>query len=181
MALRCACCAALHTLQAHPTACQARPPPPPQQPPEEITNLHEACRWCDIEAVEDFIAIKRDVNASDGEQRRPLHIAVAFGRDEPGAQIVQALLDAGALLEANDSKQNTPLHYATGYGRVDYVRMLLAVGASAAVRNSTGKTAHDIALESAAKGNPVAADADLMAQLAAGATAAPPPPFFKDT
>jgi len=96
---------------------------------------------------------------------------------------VAALLDAGASVEALDSKQNTPLHYAVGYGRAEYARLLLNAGASCAARNSTGKTAHDIALESTAKGNPIAKEADVMEKLAAGAAAAPPyqAPFFKDS
>ena len=155
--------------------------PPPVEPPAEITNLHEAARWCDLEATEDFIAIKKDVNAPDKDMRRPLHLAVAFGDGgEQGMQLVQALMDAGANLEAQDSKQNTPLHYAVGYGRIEYVRHLLSAGASAQARNATGKTPHAIALESADKGNPVAKEADIMALLAAGAAAAPPPPFFSD-
>jgi ankyrin repeat protein len=67
-----------------------------------------------VEAVEDFIAIGKDVNAADAEARTPLHFACGLGSGE----IVGALLEAGSALEATDSKGNTPLHYAAGYGRV---------------------------------------------------------------
>ncbi len=52
-------------------------PPPPQaqaapQGPPEVTNLFEAARYGDIEAVEDFLSIKKDVNEQDKEGRSPL-------------------------------------------------------------------------------------------------------------
>ena len=55
-----------------------------------------ACRYGDLEAVEDFIAIGKDVNESDGEQRTPLHYAVAYNHEK----IVDELHASGADLEA---------------------------------------------------------------------------------
>ncbi len=53
-------------------------------------------RYGDLEAVEDFIAIGRDVNESDADQRTPLHYAVAYNH----ADIVAELIANGADLEA---------------------------------------------------------------------------------
>ncbi len=89
-------------------------------------------------------------------------------------QIVQALLEAKADLEAADVKKNTPLHYAAGYGRVEYVRMLLDAGASAGARNETGKCALDLVKLNGQ--NPVNGDAALMERLAQGAQSN----FFRD-
>jgi len=50
--------------------------PPPQaapQKPPEVTNLLEACRWGDVEAAEDFIAIGKSVDEADKEGRTPLY------------------------------------------------------------------------------------------------------------
>ena len=46
--------------------------------------------------MEDFIAIGRDVNESDADQRTPLHYAVAYNH----ADIVAELVTNGANLEA---------------------------------------------------------------------------------
>jgi hypothetical protein len=56
-------------------AAGAPPPgarPPPQQAPAEVTNLLEAARWNDLEAVEDFISIGKNVNEGDKDGRTPL-------------------------------------------------------------------------------------------------------------
>ena len=115
------------------SAGPAGPPAPPQKPPE-VTNLFEACRWGDLEAAEDFIAIGKGINDTDKEGRTPLcvprggvpvargrtniarrrHFAVAFGKGDVGMQIVKALLEAGAKPDAADVKKNTVLHYASG-------------------------------------------------------------------
>ena len=42
---------------AMPAATPRPPPPPPQQPPEEVTNLLEAARWGDVEAVEGAFSV----------------------------------------------------------------------------------------------------------------------------
>ena len=158
---------------AVPPPAAARATPVPQTPPEEVTNLLEAARWGDVEAVEDFIAVGKDVNQADKEGRRPLHFAVAFGRGEPGVQIVEALLAAKGLdINSADVKKNTALHYAAGYGRGEYVTMLLDAGADGALQNDTGKRAADLARISPQ--NPLSKDVDLLARLdkAAG--------FFRD-
>jgi hypothetical protein len=58
----------------------AGPPPPQQQAapqgPPEVTNLRDAARYGDIEAVEDFLSIKKDVNEQDKEGRSPLCVAL---------------------------------------------------------------------------------------------------------
>jgi ankyrin repeat protein len=160
-----------------------RPSPQPQSPPAEINNLHEAARWGDLEAAEDFLAIGRDVNAADADGRRPIHYAVAFGHDETGLQLTQALLDAGAKLDVTDSRQNTPLIYASGYGQSELLRLLLEharqTGCSLGGRNVDGQSAYEIVLESAEKGNPVAKSAELMEALKAQSDAIPKT-FFKD-
>ena len=53
-------------------------------------------RYGDLEAVEDFIAVGKDVSESDEEGRTPLHYAVAYNH----AEIVDELVSSGANLEA---------------------------------------------------------------------------------
>lgn len=107
----------------------------------DIDNLIDAAKYGDLEAVEDFIAIGKDVNAGDEEQRTPLHYACGFNHLE----IAKMLIGEGANLEVTDSKGNTPLHYAAGYGRPQLVELLLASGANGAAKNSNGNTPMDLA------------------------------------
>ena len=131
----------------------------PQAPTAEPTNLLEAARACDLEAVEDFLAIGKDAGECDQEGRTALHFGAATGHP----QIISALIEAGAPLEAVDSKQNTPLHYAAGYGRNVAVELLLQAGANAGAKNGTGKTARELVALSPE--NPVGQDEDLVYKL----------------
>jgi ankyrin repeat protein len=54
--------------------------------------------------------------------------------------IVQALLAAGADVNAKTASGLTPLHYAARIGRVDIVRLLLARGASVSPQDQDGDT-----------------------------------------
>lgn len=130
-----------------------------------MNDLRDAARYGDLEAVEDFVAVGKDVNEADESGRTALHYAVAFYREEAnGDDIVRELLGAGADLEARDSKENTPLHYAAGYGRVAAVRLLLEAGASTAAENESGKTPLQV-VEGTPPQNPVRQDEALMEQL----------------
>lgn len=130
----------------------------------EIDNLFDAARYGDLEAVEDFIAIGKDVNAADKESRTPLHYASGF--DHP--EIAQMLIDEGAKLEAQDSKGNTPLHYAAGYGRAQLVELLLTAGSNASAKNIDGQTPYELVL--ANERNPLNANLPVMDKLRDGVT-----------
>ena len=101
---------------------------------------HEAvfphCRHGDLEAVEDFIAVGKDVNEADANGRTPLHYAVAFDHQD----VLKTLISAKANVEAKENLQNTPLHYACGYGRGECAEMLVDAGANTHATNATGKT-----------------------------------------
>ena len=92
---------------APPGAAEA---PAPAVSAPEVETLHDAARYGDVEAVEDFIAIGKDINARDSSSRTPIHYAIAFGKGEAGEEIFNMLLEAGADLTATDEKKNTPLH-----------------------------------------------------------------------
>ena len=137
---------------------------PAAAPAAEVETLHDAARYGDVEAVEDFIAIGKDINARDSSSRTPIHYAIAFGKGDAGEEIFNLLLEAGADLTATDEKKNTPLHYACGYGKPFAVRALLDKGCDKKAKNGTGKTPLDLVkLEPK---NPINNDADLVAALA---------------
>jgi len=139
-------------------------PAEPAAPAPEVETLHDAARYGDVEAVEDFIAVGKDVNARDSSQRTPLHYAIAFGKGDAGEEIFNALISADSDLTAVDEKKNTPLHYACGYGKTFAVKVLLDKGCSVTSTNGTGKTPLDL-VKLEAK-NPINDQADLLAKLA---------------
>ena len=53
-------------------------------------------RHGDLEATEDLLAVKKNVDQRDAEQRTPLHYAIAYNHPD----VMQELLDAGADLTA---------------------------------------------------------------------------------
>ena len=53
-------------------------------------------RHGDLEAAEDLIAVKKDVDQRDAEQRTPLHYAIAYNHPD----VMQELLLAGADVTA---------------------------------------------------------------------------------
>jgi len=138
---------------------------PAAAPTPDVETLHDAARYGDVEAVEDFIAIGKDVNARDSSQRTPLHYAIAFGKGDVGEEIFNILVEASSDLTAVDEKKNTPLHYACGYGKVFAVRALLEKGADTKATNGTGKTPLEL-VKLEAK-NPINEEADLLEKLAA--------------
>src|SRR5262249_20773072 len=78
-----------------------------------------------------------DVNrpAGVGDQT-PLHMAARRGN----IAIAQALLDAGAALEARDTKGAPPLRRAVNCGHPEFVSLLLAHGADVNTRDRQGRT-----------------------------------------
>jgi len=141
-------------------AAPAAPAPTP-----EVETLHDAARYGDTEAVEDFIAVGKDVDARDSSQRTPLHYAIAFGKGDAGEEIFNMLMGANSDLTAVDEKKNTPLHYACGYGKTFAVRALLEKGCDVSAKNGTGKTPLDL-VKLEAK-NPINEEEDLLAKLGA--------------
>eukprot|EP00894_Picocystis_sp_ML_P001752 jgi/Pico_ML_1/52269/g2998.t1 len=102
----------------------------------EISNLLEAAKFGDVEAVEDLVAVGKDPNESDEEGRTPLHYACAYDHVE----VLEELMKGGADVEKTDSKGNTALHYAAGYARANHIKVLVGAGASKGVKNLMDKT-----------------------------------------
>ena len=90
-----------------------RPPLPP---------LHGAVLASDVAGVQRLASAGANVNEPvSGDQRSPLHLAVAFGAPE----MVEALLRAGANPNALDVAGRTPLHIAVIGKRWEYLDLLL--------------------------------------------------------
>jgi ankyrin repeat protein len=98
----------------------------------------------------------------------PHSLTRSSGGGEHGARELSRLLSfhrspATRCALRADSKDNTPLHYAAGYGREAAVALLLDAGADVSVKNSTGKTAADLAKLD--ERNPLSKNAELLARL----------------
>eukprot|EP01023_Acetabularia_acetabulum_P027823 TRINITY_DN26344_c0_g1_i1.p2 TRINITY_DN26344_c0_g1~~TRINITY_DN26344_c0_g1_i1.p2 ORF type:complete len:290 (-),score=69.25 TRINITY_DN26344_c0_g1_i1:425-1294(-) len=141
-------------------AQQTAPQIPSQRPPVEINTLLDAAKYGDIEAIEDFIAIGKDVNMRDGEGRTPLHYTVAYNH----AEAAELMLYGGADINLVDNRNNTPLHYACGYARNEIISLLLTRKPDLEIKNEADKTPFDLINDEPR--NPINQDNDLMRQLA---------------
>lgn len=88
-----------------------------------------------------------DIPLTDVNQRGisgdcPLHMACVRGE----LREVEALLNAGAGVNAPGEMGNTPLHNAAMGGYFPIVSSLLKAGASPEIRNEDGNTARDVAI-----------------------------------
>lgn len=111
-----------------------------------------ACGWCvaghaadlfKLAAAGDAAGIRRELewnteqlNARNGDDRTPLHLAVAAGR----VAAVTVLLDAGSDLTARDARGMMPLHDAARNGSTDLVTLLIRRGADVNARDDEGWT-----------------------------------------
>ncbi|KAI9654021.1 MAG: hypothetical protein M1831_005538 [Alyxoria varia] len=86
-------------------------------------------------AVKDFV----DLNAPDTDGTAPLIYASCFGH----ADVVSALLNAGADVDKKDHHSWTSLMWATANRHQDVVKLLLEHGASPEAKSSGGRTAFE--------------------------------------
>jgi len=86
-----------------------------------------------------------DAETSDG--RRPLHVLALAARDEDRATLLEALVHAGADVDAvAPSRGDAPLHVAAREGLLDVITGLITFGANTLLENNEGLTASEVAL-----------------------------------
>ena len=108
------------------------------------TPLHLAAAFASPDAVKVLLAHGADVHARSKNplSNQPLHAAVALNTS---AEVVIALLDAGADINAKQAGGYTPLHQAADSGKAEIVAVLLARGADRSALCDKAKTAADYA------------------------------------
>jgi hypothetical protein len=108
-------------------------------------SLHMAASNGDVVRVKQIAGGRAkdlvNINAVDEEGTTPLIYASCFGHQE----VVQALLDEHAIVDAQDRNQWTALMWAMTNGNKDIAKLLLDAGASQTVKSSSGRTAFDFA------------------------------------
>jgi ankyrin repeat protein len=99
--------------------------------------LIEAVKAGNMAAVRALLARQVDVNAVEGDGSTALHWAVE--RDD--ADLVTALIEAGARARVANRYGVTPLHVAATSGNVRVIELLLGAGADVAAALPSGETA----------------------------------------
>ncbi|MDD4929514.1 MAG: ankyrin repeat domain-containing protein [Gallionella sp.] len=104
--------------------------------------LLEAAHAGNLAQVRLLIGAGADVNVCDEQGWTALARAVYNAEARRGfVEVVQALIDAGANVEAAIGYGVRPLMLAAGYGEAEIVQTLLAAGADVLARNEGGYTA----------------------------------------
>jgi cytohesin len=126
----------------------ARPAPPPAEwvapIPDALLDEHGTTRLMraaargDLAEVRGLLAGRANVDARDRRSGfTALHLAAESGQPD----VVAALIQGGAAIEARTAHDATPLMIAAQGGKVDAVKVLLRAGADLGARTEAGMTA----------------------------------------
>ena len=105
------------------------------------TLLHAAAAAGCLEALTVLLRLGVDPNIQDAGRHTPLYSVANECASSSGAEVVRALVRAGADVNACDGVvRTTPLHMAARRGHVEIARALLDCGAVIDVRDAKGDT-----------------------------------------
>jgi cyclase len=100
-------------------------------------DIHEAALKGDLERVKALLnKDPRLVNAPGGNGKAPLHWAAQGGHVE----IVEFLIERGAVVNSKNVADETPLHYAAALGHCEVVKLLIEKGALLNPKTILGET-----------------------------------------
>ena len=105
---------------------------------------HRFLRDTTAVAVEALIQKGVDVNARDGDNSTPLHLALSKSHVDP--KTLRLLLQHGADVKARDKDGLTPLHCASCWAEVESVQLLIQHGADVDARDKKNSTPLHLAL-----------------------------------
>lgn len=113
--------------------------------PHRRTHLHLRAAQGNDWFVKELLNMGANHSAKDRDGNTPLHLAARGGHKD----VVGTLLTYGAEVNAPSKQGETPLHEVAGRGHKDIVDMLLFYGANPTKKDVNGRTALDVAIESA--------------------------------
>jgi len=112
-----------------------------QLPGKPIASLHEACKFGNVKAVQEFLGKGVPCDITDANGIQP--IAYAIGGNH--LEVVKGLMQIKADPHNIDAAGSSGLHYAAGYGRKEMVEFLLNSGGDANKKNAQGQTPFQVA------------------------------------
>jgi hypothetical protein len=108
-----------------------------QSPPAAGDDIIAASRRGDLFAVKHYLRkFPASIGARDGFRYTPLHWAAVQGHWD----VLEALIERGADVNAVGGDGGTPLHLASHHDRPDMIRLLLDEGADLTTQNRWGRT-----------------------------------------
>ena len=99
-------------------------------------DIHTAAFMANIEAIQQHVIARTDLNKKDQYGSTPLVIAATFGK----TAVAEALINGGADLHIKNNDGSTPLHIAAFFCRVEIVKALISKGADKSIKNKYGST-----------------------------------------
>jgi len=108
------------------------------------TALHLAAAFDGPEAVRALLQHGAQVNAlsTNPMSNMPLHAACSISHRK---EVLEPLLESGAEINARQHGGYTPLHSAAANGNLEFIKLLLAHGADAAITCDSGETPLQVA------------------------------------
>lgn len=101
------------------------------------SELFQAVEKGDLDALQNALAQKVDINAQDSKKRTALMIAT-YNQDVEAAKL---LMDAGADVNIQDDMLNTPFLYAGAEGYLEILKLTIQANADPTILNRYGGTA----------------------------------------
>lgn len=101
----------------------------------QMTALHIACQYSNVESVKRLLQAKADANAKSKDGFPPLHYAAAID----SVEIIELLLKHDAKIdEVHTPSNGTALQYACKLGKTKAVQVLLKANASPHIKTTSG-------------------------------------------
>jgi len=101
-------------------------------------TFHEACKWGNVKAVEEYLAANGNENIDEQDSRGVTALGYAIGANR--AAVVKLLLEKKANPTVVDSSNCSGVHYAAAYGRKEMLAYLVSAGGDINGKNTQGQT-----------------------------------------